>query len=385
MTADRWGSRAVHVFLPLVAVSAFMLISSLSGSAQTATILGNVTDPSGAAIPNAQVTLTNLDTSQVSHFTTNNVGQYVAADLPIGQYTVQVQASSFQTASQQRLTLNVGDRRRLDFQLQVGGAQQTVTVEATPPAIQSETGEQSYLINGQQVTQLSTNGRSMYTLEALTPGASSIQQDFQVPTSAGGDANVSFNGLREGHNLWLIDGGESDDRGGAGGSVVMPSMDAISEFRTMTSNYSAEYGLSSAGTLSMAIKSGTKQLHGEGWYFGRNDALDARNFFNPPPAKVAELRFHDFGFNIGGPVTLHPHNANPKTFFFYNMEWRRLIQGQILNQTVPLGSEYPDAAGAGSGQLYPRPFTRPQESSAGERIVRVELPRCRKVRLFPET
>jgi hypothetical protein len=336
-------------FRSLLAVLALLLAGSLWSSAQTATILGTVTDPSGAAIPNAQITVTDVDTNQTTHFNSNSVGQYVAPDLPIGRYNVQVQASSFQPSSQQDIALNVGDRRRIDFQLQVGSAQQTVTVEAAPAAVQTDTGEQSFLINGRQVTQLATNGRSMYTLEALTPGASSIQQDFQIPTSAGGDASVEFNGLRVAHNLWMIDGGESDDRGGAGGSIVMPSMDAISEFRTMTSNYSAEFGLSSAGTVTIAIRSGTKQFRAGAWYFGRNDALDARNFFNPAPAPVAELRFHDFGFNVGGPVTLHPRSGNPKTFFFYNMEWRRLIQGQLLNQTVPLGSEYPDAAGAGSG------------------------------------
>ncbi len=360
MIGDSPSFVQVRVVRSILVASILVLAASLFGSAQTATILGSVTDPSGAAVPNAQINLTDLDTNQVTHFTTNNVGQYVAPDLPIGRYTAQVTASGFQTVGQQNIVLTVGDRRRVDFQLQVGSAQQTVTVEATPAAVQSESGEQSYLINSQQVTQLSTNGRSMYTLEALTPGASSIQQDFQIPTSAGGDANVSFNGLRSGHNLWLIDGGESDDRGGAGGSVVMPSMDAISEFRTFTSNYSAEYGLSSAGTLSMAVKSGTKQFHGAAWYFGRNDALDARNYFNPAPANVAELRFHDFGFNFGGPVTLHPRsNANPKTFFFYNMEWRRLIQGQIVNQTVPLASEYPDAAGPGTGAAFTSPINAP--------------------------
>ena len=133
----------------------------------------------------------------------------------------------------------------------------------------------------------------------------------------------------------------------------MPSIDALAEFRALTSNYSAEYGLSSAGTLSTVVKSGTKQLHAGAWYFGRNDALDARNYFNPAPDPVAELRFHTFGFNIGGPVTLHPHSSNPKTFFFYNMEWRRLIQGQILNQTVPLASEYPDAKGPNTGAAIP--------------------------------
>jgi len=329
------------------------VLSPLLATAQLATILGTVTDQSGAAVPNVPITITNNDTGQASQFTTNTVGQYVAPSLPIGRYSVRAKGANFEAAEQKDITLTVGDRRRIDFQLKVGAAQQSVTVEATAVAVQSDTGEQSYLINGQQVTQLSTNGRSMYTLETLTPGASSIQQDFQVPTSAGGDANVSFNGLREGHNLWLIDGGEASDRGGAGGSDVMPSIDALAEFRTFTSNYSAEYGLSSAGTLSTVVKSGTKTLHAGAWYFGRNDALDARNFFNPAPKPVAELRFHTFGFNVGGPVTFHPKSSNPKTFFFYNMEWRRLIQGQILNQTVPLASEYPDANGTGTGAVFP--------------------------------
>ena len=136
------------------------------------------------------------------------------------------------------------------------------------------------MITGQQVTQLATNGRSVFSLEALTPGASSIQSDFMVPTSSSSDFNVSFNGQRVSHNLWLVDGGEAADRGGGGGADVLPSEDAIAEFRTMTSNYSAEYGLSSAGTVSMVIKSGTKQLHATGYYFGRNDALDAQNYFH---------------------------------------------------------------------------------------------------------
>src|SRR5580692_13188004 len=220
---------------------------------------------------------------------------------------------------------------------------ETVTVEANTVAVQTDSGEVSSVVTGQQITQLATNGRNVFGLEALSPGASSIQADFQVPTSAGGDFNVSFNGQRVSHNLWLIDGGEAADRGGGGGADVLPSMDAIAEFRTMTSNYSAEYGLSSAGTISMVIKSGTKQLHAGAWYFGRNDALDARNYFNPAPAKVAELRYNLYGFNVGGPVDFL--RSEHKTFFFYNMEWRSLIQGQLLNQTVPPASAYPNAAG----------------------------------------
>jgi hypothetical protein len=164
-----------------------------------------------------------------------------------------------------------------------------------------------------------------------------------VPTSAGSDFNVSFNGQRVSHNMWLVDGGEAADRGGGGGADVLPSEDAIAEFRTMTSNYSAEYGLSSAGTISMVIKSGTKQLHAGAYYFGRNDALDAQNYMHQAGTPTQELRFNDFGFNVGGPVSFHP--TNPKTFFFFNMEWRRYIQGGLYTPTVPLASMYPDASG----------------------------------------
>ncbi len=218
--------------------------------------------------------------------------------------------------------------------------------------VQSDTGEISDVINGEQVTSLATNGRSVAELEALVPGASSAQGDFQVPTSAGGDFNVSFNGQRVVHNLWLVDGGEAADRGGGGGADVLPSLEAIAEFRTLTSNYSSEYGLSSAGTMSMVIKSGTRQLHASAFYYGRNDALDARNYFNPAPAKVRELRFNDWGFNVGGPVAFK-HTENPKTFFFYNMEWRRYVQGGLFNVNTPLASMYPDAGGAGTGVVLP--------------------------------
>lgn len=317
----------------------FVFLGALASVAlaQEATIVGTVTDPSGAAVPNAAITITSTDTGVTRHLNTNDVGQFVAPDLHIGHYSIRVEAAGFKVVEQKDVVLNIADRSRQDFKLEVGSAQQSVTVEATAIAVQSDSGELSSVITGQQLNQLSTNGRSMYSLISLTPGASSGQGDFQSPTPVGGDANVSFNGMRQSHNLYLLDGSESSDRGGAGGSDVMPSMDAIAEFRTLTSNYSAEYGLSSAATMTAVIKSGSKALHASAWEFLRNDALDARNYFNPAPNKVAELRFHTFGFNVGGPVTLgklyNPdHN---KTFFFYNMEWRRIIQGQTLNQTVP--------------------------------------------------
>jgi hypothetical protein len=340
-----------------ILLAAFFVLFAVQALAQEATIVGTVTDPSGAAVPNVSITVTNSDTGIARTLTTSSDGQYVVPDLTIGHYVVRAQVSGFKVVEQKNLNLAVGDRTRVDFKLQIGTATEQVTVEAAAIAIQSDNGEVSDLITGQQMSQLSTNGRSMYSLISLTPGASSGQADFQIPTPVGGDANVSFNGLRESHNLYLLDGSESSDRGGAGGSDVMPSMDSIAEFRTMTSNYSAEFGLSSAATFTAVIKSGTRQFHASAWEFLRNNALDARNYFNRAPDPVAELRFNTYGFNAGGPVDFW--RKEHKTFFFYNMEWRSLIQGQTLNVLVPTTSIYPDANGAGTGAVFPGPVTVP--------------------------
>ncbi len=341
LSAGQFGRNLMRCGL---AVATFFLILAAQALAQEATIVGTVTDPSGAAVPNASITITNNDTGIVRTMPTSGDGQYVAPDLHIGHYSLRATAPGFKVSEQKGIVLAVGDRLRIDLKLEVGSAQEQVTVEANAVAVQTDSGEVSNVITGNQVTQLATNGRSIFTLFALAPGASSLQGDFINPVPVGGDNTVSINGQRAGHNLQLLDGGENLDRGGSSGSV-MPSIDALQEFRNMTSNYSAEYGLSSAATISLVIKSGTKQFHASAWEFLRNDALDARNYFNPAPNPVAELRFNTYGFNFGGPVDFW--KTDHKTFFFYNMEWRSLIQGQILNQPVPLASWYP-VAGAGA-------------------------------------
>ena len=324
--------------------TAIVLFASLQAFAQEATIVGTVTDPTGAALPNITVILTNIDTGLTQTIKTNDAGEYVVPNLHIGRYTVRAEGQGFSTTEKSGLVLNVGDRLRVDFAMKVGTAQEKVTVEAATVAVQTDTGEVSDLITGREITKLETNGRSIYSLVNLTPGASSNQADFQTPTPVGGDANVSFNGQRMGHNIYLMDGGENLDRGGSGTFSVMPSLEAIAEFRVLTSNYGADYGLSSAATMTTVLKSGTNQFHASAWWFGRNDAFDARNYFNPrvnPNGtlnKVAELRFNTYGFNVGGPVDFKSNEH--KTFFFYNMEWRKLIQGQTLNTTVPLTSNY---------------------------------------------
>jgi hypothetical protein len=311
---------------------------SLCASAQTATVVGTITDPSGSVVPNVTVTATHVETGQVRSTKASDAGQYLFADVPIGHYTLKAEASGFGIAQQNDVVLNVGDRARIDFALKMGAASETITVEADAVRVQTEHGEVSSVITGQQITQLATNGRSMYSLANLTPGASSGQGDFQTPTPVGGDAAMSFNGQRMSHNLYMLDGSESSDRGGGGGSDVMPSLDSLAEFRMLTSNYSAEYGLSSAATMTAVIRSGQKQFHASAWEFLRNDAFDANDYFrNQAGRPKPELRFHTYGFNLGGQA---PFWKNHPTFFFYNMEWRSLIQGDTLNQTVPLTSTY---------------------------------------------
>ncbi|MGC2530306.1 MAG: carboxypeptidase-like regulatory domain-containing protein, partial [Candidatus Acidiferrum sp.] len=355
------------LFAFLVALIGF----SFSTFAQQTAIVGTVTDPSGAVVPNVTVTITNTDTRISRTLPTNEAGQYVAPDLQIGHYVVKAEAKGFKASEQKNIVLNVGDRIRVDFQMQLGAAQETVTVEANAVQVQTDSGERSNLITDQQMTQIAVAGRSIYQLAALTPGASSQigaggMNSGEVNTPVGGDSSVEFNGMRQNHNIYLLDGGEDDDRGGAGGMSIAPSTDAIAEFRALTSNYSADYGLSSAGTMTMVLKSGTSQFHASAWEFNRNDFFDAQNYFVPNQ----ELRLNVYGFNVGGPVTFG-HFYNPdrkKTFFFYNMEWRPLVQGGATNQTVPGTNTYGGDLSSLLSLSKPNPIFVPTYTGANPQV-----------------
>lgn len=339
-----------------------LMLFQLPALAQEGTILGAVTDPSGAAVPNANVTMRNINTGFTRAVTTNATGYYVAADLPIGQYTAQVDARGFKVGLHTGIVLTVAESLTVNFSLQLGEVHQTVTVQAAPVAVQTSNGAVSTLITGQQISKIATNGRTFYNLLALIPGSSSKMPSFQVATSVTGNSSVSINGQREAHNIFLLDGGETDDRGGAGTMIVMPSEEAIAEFRVQTSNYSPQYGLSSAGTVTMALKSGTDKFHAEGWEFNRNTAFDARN---PNSSKASTLQMNDFGFNVGGPVALH-ESGHHKTFFFYNMEWRRYnLASGVLHTAVPDPSTY---GGAFPSSLTPANLHTPCSSAVDSTI-----------------
>ncbi len=335
---------------------------------QDATIVGTVTDPAGAVVPNVTVTITSVETARVHVFQTNDAGQFVAPALPIGHYNVKAEVTGFKIEERQGISLSVGDRERVDFQLRIGSTAESISVEANAVQVQSDSSEMSQVVTGQQISQLSTNGRSIYNFIALTTGASSLQPDFQTPTPVGGNGQVSFNGNRPAHNLYLLDGGEGDDRGGAGSFSIMPSIDALAEVQTLSSNYTADYGLSSGGTIATVLKSGSKTLHASAWEYVRNNAMNARPVFTLPGANIPKLNFNTYGFNVGGPVTFGKlYNPNrTKTFFFYNMEWRSLIQGGQINQTVPDSTIYSnlDTVGGNFGSTVINVPTTAQVSPA---------------------
>jgi Carboxypeptidase regulatory-like domain len=321
----------------LLSLCAFVLCAVLAARAQeNAELTGSVKDPTGAVVPNAKVTITNSSTGESRTGITNNSGLYDFPGLRIGIYTLVVTTSGFDTYSKTGIVMNVAATVREDAVLTVGSSSQTVTVEANALHLQAETNEISNLITGEQLTQLATNGRNMVSLTTLGTGVSNNLASFNGVTAQGSGFGLSFNGMRPDHNNWLIDGGEAYDRGSGGKFDLMPSLDVIAEFQTLSSNYSPDYGISSGGTITMALKSGTNQFHGGLWEFNRNDAFDAANYFSKQNHQpTPELRLNVFGGDIGGPAFipgLYPKSKS-KTYFFYSEEWRRYISGANPNTT----------------------------------------------------
>ena len=215
--------------------------------------------------------------------------------------------------------------------------------------VQADSNVVSTLISSEQISEIATQNRNFAALAAIGLGASSTMPDNNTPSSgAGGSSfNLSINGLRQSHNIWLIDGGESDDRGGAGGMQIMPSQDAISQFEVLASNYPPDYGISSGATISLGLKSGTRNFHASVWEFNRNTVYDANYFLNKQSnQKRPGLNYNIYGFNVGGPVTIPGvyNRDRSKTFFFWNEEWRNVKQSPSpsTNNTLP-AADFPVA------------------------------------------
>jgi hypothetical protein len=337
-----------RALLLLTVVFSMVLCLVPSGWAQeNATITGTVTDSTGAVVPN--VTLTNQATGQVRTELSNTGGTYLFANMGVGQFTLAASATGFEKFTRTDISVNVAQSLKEDVALTVGSQGQTVTVQADALQVQSETNELSTLITGEQVAQLATNGRNVTALAALGMGVSNTLPAFggvNALTSANG---ISFNGTRVSHNIYMLDGGELNDRGCGGCFSSLPSIDALAEFQTLDSNYGPDYGIGSGGTILMVIKSGTHDFHGGLYYFNRNEDYDANNYFTNLAAQPRPVfRLNEPGGNIGGPVWIpHVYNeSRTRTFFFVNEEWRRLIQGSspsivntIANNNFPTAGE----------------------------------------------
>ena len=340
--------RSISKILGFFVVLLALVVSA--GAQENATISGTVTDASGAVVPNATISLTNPATSQARQTVSNASGIYSFENVGVGTFNLSASAPGFQKFARTNIVVNVAQTLREDVSLTVGSEGQTVTVEADALQVQTQTNELSNLISGQQVVQLATNGRNVTALAALGLGVSNNLPQFggvNALTSANG---LSFNGTRVSHNIYLLDGGELNDRGCGGCFSSLPSLDALAEFQTLSSNYGPDYGLGSGGTILMVIKSGAHNFHGAAWEFNRNEDYDANNYFtNLAGQKRPEFRLNEPGFNIGGPLWIPGvyNKSRDRTFFFVNEEWRRLIQGSspsIVNTIA--ASNFPSAGAA---------------------------------------
>src|SRR5271154_547072 len=340
--------RTSRIFLSLSTALWFLVACVSFASAQSGgELTGTVSDPSGAVIPNANVTATSVDTGKQHTTISNGSGVYDFPSLDVGEYNLAVGAPGFEGYKQNGIAINVAQTLKVDVHLTLGANSQTVTVQANALQVQSETNEISTLITGQQISQLATNGRNVTSLTTLGTGVSSNLPSFNGVTAQGSDANISFNGLRPDHNNWLIDGGEVYDRGSGGKLDVLPSPDVLDQFQVLSSNYAPDYGINSGGTVTMELKSGTKSFHGGLWEFVRNDALDAGYyFFKQTHTPSPELRLNIYGGDIGGPIFIpHVYNENrQRTFFFWAEEWRKYIAGAnpSVQNTIP-ANDFPTA------------------------------------------
>src|SRR5438067_1899498 len=280
------------------------LTVTLSAQVQNGQYQGTVLDQSGAAVPNATVSATEQGTGQSFKATTSQTGFYVIPQLPVGQYTVKVEASGFKTESAKNQTVNAGVISRLDFKLAVGQVTETVEVTDVAVAVNTEDAKLATTVGATQIQNLPLNGRNVYDLIQLNTGAVNVRG---VMSENG--ANTVVNGVREDFNGFTVNG--VSNKGLSGGNVNQPIEDTVQEFQQLSLNLSAQYGNSAGSITNLVTKSGTNSFHGSVFEFIRNDVLDANFFFNNQAGlKKQPLRFNQFGGTIGGPI------IKDKFFFF---------------------------------------------------------------------
>ena len=317
------------------------LIAALPAAAQnTASITGTVRDSTGAVLPGADVTVTNVATGISSKVMTNAEGDYLVAGLPAAAYNLKIVAAGFKAFEATGIVVRVAQKARVDANLEVGQITSEISVQGTAVAqVETQSSELSGVVTGKEISQIVLNGRNFTQLVTLVPGVSNQTGQDEGTVGIAGSVAMSVNGGRTEYNNWEIDGGDNMDNGSNGTLNVYPNVDAIAEVKVLTSNYGAQYGRNGSGTIETVTKSGGKDFHGDLFEFVRNDDFNARNFFE---TSVPEYKKNDFGGTLGGPLYIpHVYNTSKeKTFFFYSEEFRReVVPGGTYNQQVPSAQE----------------------------------------------
>jgi len=333
--------------LLLCAMLAMLCTAYVAKAQDTGYISGTVTDKTGAAVVGADVVISSTVGSATHATTTNADGAYVVAGLPGGSYDIVVTAKGFSRYSAKNVVLDVAQKIRVDIVLTVGAVTEEVVVTGESVAqVETQSSELSSTITGKQIDQLMLNGRNFTQLAALSPGV--VNQTFGATGTDDGVVGVtniqfSVNGGRFEYNNWELDGGDNMDNGSNATLNVYPNVEAIAEFKVLTSNYGAQYGRNGSGTVEVETKSGGSSFHGSAFEYLRNELFKARSWAEgaDPTTPKAPYKKHDFGYTVGGPVYIpnHYNSDKKKTFFFWSQEWRREKVSTTILQNVPSDAE----------------------------------------------
>jgi len=321
-----------RVVLGLIVVAS-LLPRLAAAQAVTGTILGTVSDTTGAAVPGATVTLTNLGTGLTRSIVTDSTGEYTVPSLPTGKYRLVAELPGFRTVTMPDIDLGVDQHLRFNVQLSIGTVSETVTVSGSSPLVQIATSELGTTVGEEQIKTLPLNGRNFVNLTRTVPGVvrgiPGANIDGAGSLAWRASASFSANGQRPRDNNYILDGVDNNETW-LQTVVLFPSVDALDEFKMQTSTYSAEFGRSLGGVVNLQIKSGANQSHGSVFEFLRNDAFDANNFFNNRAGRPKpDFSQHQFGGTVGGPI------AKDRTFYFFDYQGYRVSQGQTYLSTVP--------------------------------------------------
>ena len=350
------------VFVLLILVCA-ATIPALAQS--TASLTGIVTDASGAAVPNAKVTVTNKATGVSFNTQTDSAGAYLIPSLPIGVYDIEVTASGFQKALVTDLDLPVATSVTRNVQLRIGETSVTVEITADAVILDTATNSMGQVINDKYVQDIPLNGRHFTDLSLLTPGTITPPANgfLSFPLRGQGSFGINTAGQREDTTNWLVNGINLNDPV-QNQITFQPPIGTLAEFKIDNSAFPAEYGRNSGAIVNMATRSGTNDVHGEAFEFLRNNALDARNFFNTVPNPQAPFKRNEFGGAFGGPLKKN------KAFVFLAYEGLRQHQSLTVTSTVPSQNQIaavtaPAVAGLIT-LLPPANFHRTSDASAAQ-------------------